>query len=425
MEKFSLPSRLVGLEKNVWVEIAKLHRDVKPLNLGLGFPEDLVPTYVLELLSEVAKESALINQYTRGFGHPRLLTVLGKLYSRWLQRKVPLDVNNEVIVTVGAYGALFTAITGLVCPGDEVIIIEPFFDCYEPMVTMAGGIPKFIALKPVKSEDETHSSDWKLNPEELESLFTEKTKALIFNNPNNPLGKVFTRIEMEMVAKLCQKYNVVCISDEVYEHIVFDGSQMIRMATLPDMWERTITIGSAGKSFSVTGWKLGWAIGPNHLLRNCRVVHQNSIYICPTPTQEALARALEVELGRLDSPDCYFNSISVDLKRKRDFVVEMLREVGFNPVVPEGGYFILADWSKLAPEIDLSSNDGDTYADYRFVKWLCQRHKLLGIPSSAFFSETNKSIGEDYIRLCFIKQDDTLNKAKEILRVWRNEMNSE
>ena len=158
-------------------------------------------------------------------------------------------------------------------------------------------------------------------------------------------GKVFQRHEIETIADLCKKHNVLVISDDVYEHMVFDQNEMIRIATLPDMWDRTITIGSAGKTFSVTGWKLGWALGPAHLLKNCQVAHQNCVYACPTPIQEAVARAFELELGRLDNPECYFRSIATDLQDRRDSIASFLLEAGLTPVVPEGGYFIMADWS--------------------------------------------------------------------------------
>jgi DNA-binding transcriptional MocR family regulator len=180
----------------------------------------------------------------------------------------------------------------------------------------------------------------------------------------NPLGKVFSYAEILELCNLCIQHDVLCISDDVYEHMVFDENKMIRVATLPGMWERTITIGSAGKTFSVTGWKLGWAYGPPHLIQNCGVVHQNCVYACPTPIQEAVARGFEKELARLESADCYFRSISVDLAGKRDFVVEMLDGVGMKPVVPEGGYFIMADWSSLADRVDLSS-EVDIQRDYR------------------------------------------------------------
>ena len=352
-------------------------------------------------------------------GHPRLITAIANLYTKLLKLDSDINTLKEVLVTDGAYEALFCAIMGNVNEGDEVIIIEPYFDCYEPMVRLAGGTPRFISLAPASGKSSS-SADWVLNPHELESLFNSKTKAIIFNNPNNPLGKVFKKHEIEMIANLCKKHNVLVISDDVYEHMVFDGSEMLRVATFPDMWERTITIGSAGKTFSVTGWKLGWAVGPAYLLRNCQVAHQNCVYACPTPVQEAVARAFELELQRLESPNCYFKSISVDLQKKRDYIAKILKEAGMEPVIPEGGYFILADWSKLADKIDLRS-ETDAQKDFRFAKWLSKTKKLQGIPPSAFFSKDHKHIGEPYIRFCFIKNDTSLAKAEDILQKWKND----
>merc|ERR1712223_533276 len=421
MEKFALSRKYHGLEKNVWVEFVKLALEYQPLNLGQGLPDDLVPHYVLQSLSDVMSDpNQTLQQYTRGFGHPRLIDALSRLYTRLLNRP-NFNAQTELLVTAGAYEALFCAIMGNVDPGDEVIIIEPYFDCYEPMVRLAGGIPKFIALAP-RNGQSASSKDWTLDSKALAALFNSKTKAIIFNNPNNPLGKVFQRHEIEEIANLCKKHNVLCISDDVYEHMVFDGNEMIRVATLPDMWERTITIGSAGKTFSVTGWKLGWAVGPEHLIKNCGVVHQNCVYTCPTPIQEAVARGFEKEISRLDQEDCYFNSISVDLQKKRDFLAKVLTDVGMKPVIPEGGYFMMADWSDLADKIDLSS-ETDSARDYRFTKWLSKNRKLQGITPSAFFSQEHKNIGENFIRFCFIKHDDSLLKAQEILQSWRKELN--
>lgn len=424
--RFTLADKYKGLEKNVWVEFIQLALEHKPLNLGQGLPDDLVPHYVLQSLGEVVADTSAgvaLHQYTRGFGHPRLVTAIAELYTRLLDIGHSIDPLSEVLVTDGAYEALFTAIMGHVNPGDEVIIIEPYFDCYEPMVRLAGGTPVFISLKPTAGGGTSSSADWKLDSEELEKVFTSKTKAIIFNNPNNPLGKVFSEAEISELCGLCVKHDVLMISDDVYEHMVFDQSRMVRVAAMPGMWDRTITIGSAGKTFSVTGWKLGWAYGPAHLIRNCGVVHQNCVYACPTPLQEAVARAFEVELTRLTSPDCYFTSISVDLARKRDYVVGMLEEVGMSPVVPEGGYFIMADWSALADRVDLSS-ETDVQRDYRFVKWLTKNRGLQGIPPSAFFCQEHKGIGEDYIRFCFIKHEESLRRARSILTSWRRELDA-
>jgi len=422
MSKFSLADKYRGLEKNVWVEFIQLALEQKPLNLGQGLPDDLVPDYVLQNLAEVVTDpSVFMHQYTRGFGHPRLVNAISSLYSKLLARSTPIDPLSEVLVTDGAYEALFTAILGHVNPGDEVIIIEPYFDCYEPMVRLAGGKPVFISLKPTKTEGTISSADWKLDSEELQAVFNSNTKAIIFNNPNNPLGKVFTRAEIRELCSLCCQHDVLMISDDVYEHMLYDSSEMVRVATQPGMWDRTITIGSAGKTFSVTGWKLGWAYGPAHLIRNCGVVHQNCVYACPTPLQEAVARGFEKELDRLGHSESYFISISQDLKEKRDFLARVLTEVGMKPVIPEGGYFMMADWSDLADRIDLSS-ETDPQRDYRFVKWLSKNRKLQGIPPSAFFCAEHKNIGENYIRFCFIKHNDSLQKAEKILTDWRKEL---
>jgi len=178
---------------------------------------------------------------------------------------------------------------------------------------------------------------------------------IILNTPHNPIGKVFNRQELERIAELCRKWNVLCVSDEVYEWLVFDGAEHIRICTLPGMWDRTITLGSAGKTFSVTGWKIGWAYGPAPLIRNLQMVHQNSVSTCPTPLQEGVARSFEVELARLGQPESYFLSLPRELKEKRDFMAKFLSEAGMRPTIPEGGYFMLADWSPLTDKVDLSS----------------------------------------------------------------------
>lgn len=417
-----MAERYQGKEANVWTEFMELNLKYKPLNLGQGFPEDLVPEELFTCLAEVAldEDKTSLHQYTRGFGHPRLVRALSCLYTKLLGRSIPVDPMTEVLVTDGAYEALYCTIMGHVNPGDEVIIIEPYFDCYDPMVRLAGGVPRFIALKPTTSGPVTSSADWKLDSAELAALFNPNTKAVIVNNPNNPLGKVFSRAELNEICGLAVQHDVLVIADDVYEHMVYDG-EMVRIATLPGMWDRTVTVGSAGKTFSVTGWKLGWAYGPSHLVKNCQVAHQHCVHHCPTPQQEAVARALEKELARLDSPECYFNSISRDLRKKRDRLTGILKEAGMVAVVPEGGYFIVADWSPLAPRLDLSQ-ELDEQADYRFAKWLSKTRGLQGIPPSPFFSQEHKYIAENYIRFCFIKTDEKLEKAREILTKWKNEM---
>ncbi|XP_060645763.1 kynurenine aminotransferase isoform X1 [Drosophila nasuta] len=417
MDKFDLPKRLQGSTPSVWNEYIALAMQYKPLNLGQGFPDDAAPDYVTNALADIAKDpNPLLHQYTRGNGHVRLVQALAKLYSGLIGRE--LNPLNDILITAGAYEALYSTIMGHVDNGDEVIIIEPFFDCYEPMVKMANGVPRFIPLKLREKEGPISSADWVLDEDELAKLFNEKTKMIILNTPHNPTGKVFHRKELEVIADLCRKWNVLCVSDEVYEWLVFDGVEHVRINTLPGMWERTITIGSAGKTFSVTGWKTGWAYGPHELIRNLQMVHQNSVYTCPTPLQEGVARSFELELERLDKPECYFHSLPRELQPKRDFMAKFLNEAGLRPTIPEGGYFMLADWTPLASKLNLDS-ETDKYKDYKFTKWMTKNMGLQGIPPSAFYSEPNKHLGEDFVRYCFIKKQENLNKAAELLKSWK------
>jgi kynurenine--oxoglutarate transaminase/cysteine-S-conjugate beta-lyase/glutamine--phenylpyruvate transaminase len=416
--RFTLDKKYKGLENNVWVEFIDLNAKLSPLNLGQGFPDFMPAESVVKELAKTCAVDAspFLQQYTRSAGHPRLVKALAALYGRLINRTI--NPMTEVIVSIGAYGSLFNAVMSNVGVGEEVIIIEPFYDCYEPLVRLAGGTPVFIPLRPVNPSDNT-SANWKLDMNEFAGLFNSKTKAIILNSPNNPLGKVFTREEMTGIANLCKKHDVLVISDEVYEWLVYDKNEHVRIASLDGMWDRTITIGSAGKTFSLTGWKLGWAYGPAHLIKNLQVAQQNCIYTCNTPLQEALAAGLEVEVKRLGTPDSFFVKMVKDLKERRDKMTRTVKECGMVPIIPEGGYFMLVDWTPLKSKTDLSK-EPDEWADYRFVKWLAKAWGLLGIPPSAFYSRNNKPMAEDFIRFCFYKKTETLLKADEILKKWRD-----
>ncbi|KAG8447960.1 hypothetical protein GDO86_015169 [Hymenochirus boettgeri] len=414
--------RLEGVDKNIWVDLVGLAAQYKTVNLGQGFPDFPPPHFVREAFAKaITEEPHELNQYTRAFGHPKLVQNLAKLYGQLLVQD--LDPFCNVLVSVGAYGALFCAFQAFVDEGDEVIIIEPFFDCYEPMTKMAGGKCVYIPLRP-KPTDEGESmtsENWRLDTSELAAKITKQTKILVLNTPNNPLGKVFSREELEEIADICVKHNVICFSDEVYEWLVYDGNQHVRIASLPGMWERTITIGSAGKTFGATGWKVGWALGPDNLLQHLRTVHQNSIYHCATGAQEAVAQGFQVELERLGKADCYFVQLRGALQKKRDLLHRCLSEVGMKPVKPQGSYFMMADISDFKTEVPPPSDPSVSY-DYHFVKWMMIHKQLSAIPISAFCSTEHKNLFQNFIRFCFVKEDSTLESAEKILKNWKTDL---
>ncbi|XP_072505085.1 kynurenine--oxoglutarate transaminase 3 isoform X2 [Notamacropus eugenii] len=385
-KKFKNARRIEGLDDNVWVEFFKLSSDPAIVDLGQGRPDISPPKYIQEELAKAAAIDSL-NQYTRGFGHPSLVEALSSLYGKIYDRQI--DPNHETIVTVGAYGSLFNAIQGLVNEEEE---------------------------RPTKGNGGS-SASWILDLEELESKFSSKTKVLIINTPHNPTGKIFSKEELQGIADLCIKHDIICISDEVYEWLVYTGKKHIKIATLPGMWERTITVGSAGKTFSVTGWKLGWSIGPKDLIRQMQIVQQNVIDTCATPLQEALARAFWFDIKRMNDPECYFYSLPLELEAKRDRMVQLLQSVGLKPIVPEGGYFIIADASGL--NVDLSEMTDECY-DYKIAKWMIKNKKLTTIPVTAFCNAYKKDF-EKYIRFCFIKKDSTLDAFEKIIKTWAKE----
>ncbi|XP_023556111.1 kynurenine--oxoglutarate transaminase 1 isoform X1 [Octodon degus] len=415
--------RLEGTEHNPWVEYVKLANECKDaVNLGQGFPNFPPPDFAVEAFQRAVSGDYMLNQYTMAFGHPPLTKVLASFFGKLLGQE--LDPLTNVLVTVGAYGALFTAFQALVDEGDEVIIIEPFFDCYEPMTLMAGGRPVFVSLKqsPSQDQDQISSSSWQLDATELASKFTARTKVLVLNTPNNPLGKVFSKAELELVASLCQQHDVLCISDEVYQWLVYDGNQHISIASLPGMWERTLTIGSAGKTFSVTGWKVGWVLGPENIMKHLRTVHQNSIYHCPTQAQAAVAQCLEQEQLLFGQPSSYFVQLPQALQRRRDHMIRSLQSVGFKPVAPQGGYFLTVDISDFKSKMpDLPGAAHEPY-DRRFAKWMIKNKGLVAIPVSIFYSRPHQKDFNHYIRFCFAKEEATLQAMDEKLQKWKAEL---
>lgn len=408
--------RVEGVDKNVWVEFTQLAADHKALNLGQGFPDFSPPQFIREAFCTAVMGGPHMHQYTRAFGHPHLVESLARFFSRVVGYEI--EALEDILVTVGAYQALFCAFQALVDHGDEVIIVEPFFDCYQPMVLMAGGTPVYVPLRPkYQNECVLSSSDWVLSEDELRQKITPKTKAIVINTPNNPLGKVYKREELQVIAELCIKHDLVCISDEVYEWLTYDGAQHVKIASLPGMRDRTITVGSAGKTFSATGWKVGWAISHKRIIKHMKTLHQNSVYHCATTAQEAVACGFDREFEVFGSADSYFRQLPAMLHSKRLKLAACLEAVGLKPVMPQGGYFMVADVSPLKLEFkDQDANDEEY--DFKFVKWLIREKGLATIPVSAFYSPEHQKDFNKYIRFCFVKEDSTLDAAEAILKKW-------
>ncbi|EGC36025.1 hypothetical protein DICPUDRAFT_78310 [Dictyostelium purpureum] len=411
---------------SVWLEFSPLSIKYKSINLGQGFPNFEPPEFVKKAMIETIEKGGF-NQYTRSPGHLRLVNALSKVYSPYFNREInPLT---EIMTSVGASEALFATIMSVVNPGDEVILIEPFFDIYMGAIAMAGGIPKYVSLKEKERDNNSSatrsSKDWVINTDELENAFSDKTKLLILNNPHNPVGKVYSKQELQEIANVVKKHpNCTVISDEVYEWMIFDDNEHFRFATLPDMFERTVTIGSAGKTFSITGWKVGWCIGPDNIIKAIANTHQYIPFSVPTPTQEAVAIAFEDK-----NIKDYFKELSQMYQAKRDLLVNSLRDAGLDPVVPEGTYFIMGDTSS----INLQGSQGkDTsitgmglnLRDWNVSRWLTTEIGVTTIPPSAFYSDENAKLAENFVRFTFCKDDDSLKKAGEQLLNIKSKLNN-
>ncbi|CAH6788851.1 Kyat1 [Phodopus roborovskii] len=371
--------RLNGIDHNPWLEFIRLSKEYDVVNLGQGFPDFSPPDFAVQAFQQATSGNFMLNQYTMAFGYPPLTKILASFFGKLLGQE--LDPLKNVLVTVGAYGALFTAFQALVDEGDEVIIIEPAFDCYEPMTLMAGGRPVFVSLRPV-----------------------------------------FSKMELELVADLCQKHDVLCISDEVYQWLVYDGHQHVSIASLPGMWGRTLTIGSAGKSFSATGWKVGWVMGPDNIMKHLRTVHQNSVFHCPTQGQAAVAQCFEQEQQHFGQPSSYFLQLPKAMQLNRDHMIRSLQSVGLKPLIPQGSYFLIADISDFKRKMPNLPGAEDEPYDRCFAKWMIKNKGLVAIPVSIFFSKPHQKDFDHYIRFCFVKDEATLQAMDERLQKWKREL---
>jgi len=378
--------RVSSFGETVFTTYTRLAQQHNAVNLGQGFPDFPPPEFALSALRDAASGP---QQYAPLPGMPALLEAVAAKMSASLGRDI--SAPQHVQVTVGATEALFAAMQAFVNPGDEVVVLEPFYDAYPADIVIAGGVPRFVAL-------ELQGNDWQLDFEALERAFTNKTKAIILNTPHNPTGKVFSETELDRVVALAASYDALIISDEVYEHIAF--TPHVSVASRPGAWERTLSISSIGKTFSVTGWKIGWAVGPEALITPLRMAHQWIPFAVATPLQMASAQILkEAETNG------YYVELETLFRNKRDLLLAQLRETPFKALEPQGGYFVIADSSALGYEDDLE-----------LCNALPERVGVVAIPPSAFYSEAHKHLARRLVRFAYCKSDEAILEAGKRLK---------
>ena len=379
-----------GFGTTIFAEMSALAVATGAINLGQGFPDTDGPQAVLDAAVEAIRSGR--NQYPPGPGVPELRVAIAEHQQRFYGLDV--DPDTEVLVTAGATEAVAAAMLALCDPGDEVVVFEPYYDSYAASIALAGAVRRTVVLR---------APDFAVDEAELRSAFSDRTRAVLVNSPHNPTGKVFTRAELELVARLAREHGAVVVSDEVYEHLLFSdgptGGEHVPVATLPGMASRTLTVSSAGKTFSVTGWKVGWVHGPAELVTAVRTVKQFLTYVASGPFQPAAAVGLRL-------PDEVYAGIATSLQRKRDLMCEGLRAAGLTPFVPAGTYFVVTD----AAEIGY----GDGLALCRDLPRLAG---VVAVPVSVFHDDPDA--GRSLVRFAFCKQDAVLIEAAERLAALR------
>ncbi|KAJ3240722.1 Kynurenine--oxoglutarate transaminase 3 [Chytriomyces hyalinus] len=410
--------RLDYLDKSgtVFAEMTALANKHKAVNLGQGFPTLPVPQFIRNAAAEAVSNECMTHQYTRSEGHPRLVQALSKFYADKIGST--LNPMTQIVTTVGATEAIYTTMQALLSPGDEVILMQPFYDSYPAAIRLSGGVPVVVDLAPPADRPAVTSGDWKLDMNTLRAAVTPKTKALFINNPHNPVGKVWTREEMMQVAAIAEEFDLIVIADEVYETLVFTDSpeKMIKFASLPGMFKRTITLGSIGKMFGVTGWKIGWCLGPEELIRSVWMIHQFNVFSVVTPLQEAAAISLEHAME-----SNFFLETTKTYQEHRDRLIKVLWEAGLTPTLPHGGYFVMADTTSLEGVLPTASDANEPRRDFRACRFMTTEMGVTAIPPSAFYERKEGAGGlvpGKHARFAFCKSLDLINAAGERFDVY-------
>ena len=382
MAKIRTARRTHGFTESVIRGMTRLATEHGAINLAQGFPNFPCPEILKEAAARAIRDD--VNQYAVTWGAAHLRNALAAKYQEWYN--LPVNPNTQVTVTCGATEAMASALLGIVDPGDEVVVFEPFYENYGPDAILCDARPVFVPMAAGQS----------LDLDRLSAAFGPKTKAIIICTPNNPTGHVLSRRELEAIAELCRRHDAFAVTDEIYEHIYYEGEH-IPIATLPGMADRTITISGASKTFSVTGWRIGTIISPPDVTDAIRKVHDFLTVGAPAPLQEAIAVGMET-LG-----DDYYEGLARDYKRRRDILCAGLLKAGFTCRPPEGAYYVMTDFSSLS-----------ALPDDEFAKWLTAEHGVAPVPGSSFYSRPE--LGRTQVRFAFCKTDDMLQQAVDRLQ---------
>lgn len=375
-------ARTANFTESVIREMTRLAGQYGAVNLAQGFPDFSAPDEIKRAAQEAI--AADINQYAITWGAKPFRDAIAAKYRKWYG--LDFDPEREITVCCGSTEGMIASMLAVTNPRDEVIVFEPYYENYGPDTMLCDAKRVLVSLRP---------PDWSFDPDELRKAFSPRTKAIILNTPNNPTGRVFTRAELEYIASLCQEFDALAITDEIYEHIVYDGAQHIPMASLPGMRERSVLVNSMSKTYSVTGWRVGWVLAAPDLTESIRKVHDFLTVGAAAPLQQAGVLAL-------DSPDLYYENLAAKYRERRDKMLALLERAGFRCFRPYGAYYIMTDITSFG-----FAND------YEMVRHMIEHARVAAVPGSSFFADPRD--GSHLVRFCFCKKDETLEAAGERL----------
>jgi aspartate/methionine/tyrosine aminotransferase len=383
-----LSAKAAQFTESVIREMTRLAMKHNAVNLSQGFPDFAAPEEIKDAARKAIADD--INQYAITWGAKPLRDAVVEKFAR--TQSVSYDPEREITVCCGSTEAMMASMMAIINPGDEIVVFEPFYENYGPDAILSGASPRFVKLAP---------PDWTFNEKELAAAFGPHTKAIILNTPNNPTGKVFTRAELEFIRDLCLRWNVYCITDEIYEHILYDGAEHISMARIDGMRDRTIVINGMSKTYSVTGWRVGWALAPSEATRAIRKVHDFLTVGAAAPLQQAGALALK-------SPPAFYKKLAANYAAKRERLVNILTASGFTVYKPRGAYYIMTDTSRLKlPDAYRSASES---ADVSFARYLVEQIGVACVPGSSFYNDPRDAASQ--VRFTFCKKEETLAAAK-------------